>query len=114
MILAGRRAARKATWLRAWAGLAGILTWGILLGAGMRLGGQTVLIPDTAPATPPATSALAAGNETTAAGGNTTVTGGDFMALQRRYVELFNAAKPAVVKVKILASTAMIWSPENE
>jgi S1-C subfamily serine protease len=41
--------------------------------------------------------------------GNTTVTGGDFMALQQRYIELFNQTRPAVVKIKILASDGITY-----
>ena len=41
--------------------------------------------------------------------GNTTVTSGDFMALQRRYIELFNQAKLAVVKIKILSSDGITY-----
>ena len=91
MRLAGRRAARLAAWLRAWARGGGVLMAGMILLTGLPVRAQTADGNAPAPV------------------GNTTVTGGDFMALQQRYIELFNQTAPAVVKIKILASDGITY-----
>jgi serine protease Do len=79
----------RARW-QTWAMRASVFTLVGLLISGAGLRGQTV----------PADKTL---------GSTTTVTGGDFLALQRRYIDLLGQARAAVVKINIVGADGITY-----